>query len=169
MTNTSDMRPLRRCPLWVKILLVASISLNLVVAGVVGGKALRMREEGGRFERMTARIVAMLPEERREEGRAILTARTDEIRALGAERLAANRRVLEAMRAEPMETAALEAALRARREAMAKRVAVFHKGIAELAGTLSPAERAAFAAEIEQKLRRRGRWRGTGEEAGEDG
>ena len=80
----------RQAPGWLKLVLILSLSANVAVAGVVGGNAMRHRQdvplsrmthnEPG-LDRRQTRILHMVPDQRRSEAREILLGRQDEYMA----------------------------------------------------------------------------------------
>lgn len=108
----SDQTTPRRCPIWVKVLLGLSLAFNLGIVGLVGGFALRsdgpIRNAGPGLGYAMPYVIALEREARRDIFRTVredpdLPSRTDR-RAHFAD-------MLEALRADPMDRAAVEAVL----------------------------------------------------------
>lgn len=141
---------------WMRWLLVASLALNLLVAGVLLGDALR----GGTGQHGRPVALTLGPFARalgEEDRRAILDAlEADEaLRPPSrAERAAAFAEVLAAVRAEPFEPSRAEGAMRAQADRVAEvQRAVQAALVARLAAM--PAEgRGAYADRLEGELRR---------------
>lgn len=151
MTATTDPTPARRsAPRWMIIVLLVSLALNLLVAGMVAAAAWRFRHGGFAGPSPVAMgtvfgFATTLPPERRqaiwrqtsEERRALRTLRTD-VRAARAEveaRLAAE--PFDAARFAEAQARLLAAETRARTEA--------HKMVLSVAKSLTADERAALA------------------------
>ena len=101
-------------PLWLRVLLFASLAANLLVVGLVagaasygGGRAMAAREPGfGFFE-------AALDKADRAALRAAFLARAEGVRTPRREMRARMESILAALRADPYDPAALEAAMAA--------------------------------------------------------
>ncbi len=149
----------RRSPTWMKVLLIASLSLNLAVAGVVGGRALHawqvskaVRAAG--FDRRQARLLQMVPEERRDEVQAMLRARRAEIERARREMHEATLAFIEALRSEPFDPERVAAALARRQEASRRYWTINSQEVAEIARQLDARERAELARRLEAHARR---------------
>lgn len=142
----------------VRIVLLVSLSLNLLLTAAAGGLWWRQRAAIAPHEALEARslpdprrIAKALPPERRALVREALApdraAFAEDLRALRA----AHAEVRDALRRRPYEVAALEAALadvRERERAMAERV---HAGLLRLSTQLSDAERAQLADSVPRR------------------
>lgn len=154
MTDQSSAPARRRCPRWLWILLVVSVSLNLVAVGMIGGRYLRKMDRDPELGRWQARIVRMLPEERQAMGREIMLGRKAELGEIRNSLMASNRQVWAALRADPFEPAAFQAALDARRAAMAQRFGLLHMQMVEITEKLTASERAEIAEKMEERSKR---------------
>lgn len=87
MSDAAPKTGWRCAPGWLKGLLAVSLSLNLAIAGLVGGNAIRHWHDASfakavaaeRLDRRAAIILDMVPEESRENARSILLEREGEI------------------------------------------------------------------------------------------
>lgn len=141
MSQTIPPQAPRRWPLYVSLFL----NVVLITVLVVGAWRIHQVREGfggpalgGWLPRQVERV---LPAEAAARVRAIREARADEVRALFRTARAARDDVRQAFNAEPLDAAALTAALTAMREADGALSAATAGMIVEIAATLSPAER----------------------------
>jgi hypothetical protein len=149
--------PLRtRSPGWLKVLLILSLTANLLVIGVIAGRELRGEAGRGGADRAIGWIVEMMPETRREMAVAHFAQVEPALDSADGERGARVDAILAAIRAEPYEPSAVEAAMAAFGESRAGRWAVLRERLATLLAELTPAERAAFARRFEERM---DRWR----------
>lgn len=154
MSASNEIATRSRCPGWVKLLLILSLAVNLVVAGVVIGHKFRGDHKRDRRggDRVTEWIIDMVPEERREFARGQLSDLPNRLESERAARMAQLPEIVAAMTAEPFDPAALETAL----TAMSDRH-VLRQSVISLLEALTPAERAEFAESFSKKLNPRGR------------
>jgi uncharacterized membrane protein len=150
----------------VRIVLLVSLSLNLLLAVAAGGLWWRQHAAPPPHEALEARslpdprkIAKALPPERRALVREALAPDragfAEDLRALRA----AHAEVRDALRVQPYEASALEAALaevRERERAMAERV---HAGLVRLSAQLTDAERALLADSVPRRDHHHGRER----------
>lgn len=143
------------CPGWIKILLTASLAGNLVVVGLVIGHEFREapREVRG-GDRVIDSLVAMVPEERRELAIAHFAEARERLDAAARDRSGRLAVVLAAIRAEPYDPAALEAALGEMFDRSGRRT-ILRERLSTLLARLDPAEREVFAERFEERLGRR--------------
>lgn len=162
MNGMPEKRGWRTAPAWMKLGLGLSLAVNLAVAGLIGGHAVRewrdpsfvsARPEPGLDGRQT-RILHMVPETRRDVARAILLARRDELDRARAEMREANLAFIAAMRQEPLDPAALEQALARRNAASGAFWRIGMEQVVEVALALGPAERVELADRLEERTRR---------------
>lgn len=152
----------RGAPRWMKLLLIVSLALNLAVAGLVGGHALRAwqrppfdkveREPG--LDRRQTRLLRMVPEAEREEAKRILLARQDEIDRARREMREAHMALIEAIRKEPLDPEQLEQALTRRHEASGAFWQIGSEQLVAIARRLDSAEREKLADRLEERTRR---------------
>lgn len=155
--------PVRRSPRWMTVLLVVSLSVNLLVAGLFVGAMLRHggermgdrdRSELSRDLGRTPFVAALGPADRgaiadrlrREAGP--LRANREELR----ERFD---RLLAALRADSFDRAEVEALLAQQREAGLRRLEIGEEAILERLEEMSVEERRAYADRLDRSLRRR--------------
>jgi uncharacterized membrane protein len=165
MTDQSDDQasgpaaPRRSRARWV---LIGSLCLNLLLLGGMGGAVLR---HGGDHPPPPAgldpvslmRAMHSLPDDRRDEARAILRDHRPKFEAQRPARHAARKAIAERLAAEPFDGAALATALDAARVADAAGRAVIDDAFVEFAAQLSPESRQKLATEILERRSRRGR------------
>lgn len=153
----------RQAPGWMKLLLILSLSVNVAIAGVVGGNAIRHWQQGvasGKWQnepgldRRQTRILRMVPDARRAEARAILLARQDEYKAARETMRATQQALIEAIRQEPLNPERLAAALAERRQASGRMWGIGYEQMAEIVHRLDAAERAELANRLEERTRR---------------
>lgn len=150
-----DPAPQPRTPGKVKALLVVSLALNLLVAGLVAGAWLRDGRPGTRDRDPGFGPFgeALSPEDRRELRRAFM-ARMPEMRENRAALKADLQDVVAALRADPFDPAALSAAMDAALARMAGRIEVGQELLVQRITAMDAAERAAFADRLEAALER---------------
>jgi uncharacterized membrane protein len=102
-------------------------------------------------------VMRELPPQDREGAKAALERHRSETRAAFERMREAHRGVRAALAAEPYDTAALERALAAFRDAAGGAHAEMHKAMVEVAAGLSPEARKAMAESMQQRVERRRR------------
>lgn len=144
-----------RSPAWMKLLLILSLTANLVVIGVVAGHALRHDKRRDGQHRAVEWILRLVPEDRRAlaeahfaEAQAALEAADDAGPQVAA--------ILAAIRAEPYDPSAVEVAMAGYGSVRAERWAVLRERIATLLAQLTPEERVGFADRLQERMER---WR----------
>lgn len=152
----------RKAPGWMKGLLIVSLGLNLAVAGLIGGHAMRewhqhrvaaLAAKSG-LDRLQARILQLVPEAGRAQAKTILLSRQDEVRKARNEMRAAHKAFLEAIRQNPLDPKKLDQALAQRYAASGAYWRIGMEQMAAIARTLNASERAQLADRIEQRTRR---------------
>jgi uncharacterized membrane protein len=145
---------------WVKVALVASLALNLLVAGlVVGAMARHDRDDRGMrgdVPREFARspfLGALDADDRRAVGRELMREEGS-LRENRAELRARFERLLVAIRAEPFDRAAIEAILDEQRAAGARRLELAEEAVLDRLSGMTPEARAAYADRLDRSLRR---------------
>jgi uncharacterized membrane protein len=153
---------------WPKILLAVSLFFNLLVLGAIAGAHLRDGRDPGRFpppDRAAmngtgfAPFFDALPREARGEIGKALRARGEAARPDRAALEAEFTEIIAALRAEPFERTALEAVMAAQQARVSLRVEAGRAALLDVLAGMSPAERAAFAERMEQRLVRGERMR----------
>jgi hypothetical protein len=162
MNETGKRAGWRGAPGWVKGLLVLSLSLNLAIASLVGGNAVRhwhgvsfvKGEAAERLDRRQIIILSMVPEESREKARAILLGRVGELSRARAALREANMAVIEAIRRDPPDPGELDQGIAERNAASERYWRIGSEQIVAIAQGLSAAERAEFASRLEKRMSR---------------
>ena len=144
-----------RSPGWMKLLLIGSLTANVLVVGVVAGHELRDDRRRG-MDRAVGRILDMVPEERRAMAEAHFAEARPALEAAEDDRGPLIDAVLAAIRATPYDPAAVRAAMAAYGESRSERWEVLRERTATLLAMLTPEERAAFADNYEEWTQR---WR----------
>jgi Spy/CpxP family protein refolding chaperone len=139
-----------------KLLLTLSLTANLLVVGLVAGRELRGDDRRGGTDRAVARMVEMLPEERRAMAEAHFAEAAEALAEAEGGRGAEVAAIIAAITAEPYRPDALESAMAAFGASRAQRWEVLRERITTLLARLTPAERAAFAENFEDRMNR---WR----------
>ena len=162
MSEAGQPRGWRSAPRWMKLLLVVSLALNLGVAGLVGGHALRAWHdrpygdvEGAEgLDRRQARLLAMVPEGHRDAARQVLVGQQDEVERARDEMREAHMALIEAIRKDPLEPERLEQALARRHEASGAYWRIGSEQLVEIARRLDAGEREVLADRLEERTRR---------------
>ncbi|MCO6382820.1 periplasmic heavy metal sensor [Oceanicola sp. 502str15] len=157
--------PANRPRRWLRVVLVLSLAANLAVAGLVLGAWIthdgKRGPDGRRGDK--DKIVRELgfgpyaraiPRENREDFRAAIEARRDELRASRSGLRSAFEATLATLRAEPFDRAAMAAQMEAQRSAITKGQRIGHEILLDRLASMSPEERAAFADRLERGLGR---------------
>lgn len=146
---------LARSPRWMRLLLVMSLTANLLVIGVVAGHELRRDHPRG-ADRAVGWILELVPEGRRAMAEAHFAEALAQVDAADRERAGDAAAVLAAIRAEPFEPAAVQSAMAGYGAARAERWAILRERMASMLAEFTPAERAAFADRLQDRM---SRWR----------
>ncbi len=152
-----------RASLWMRLLLIASLAVNLLVAGVVIGAIASQRGDEDRGDRLRgARDLAPPPfvlAIKRDDRRAVLRSLRDTVDADGRDRAAVRadlRVILGALRADSFEPEAVRALLAAERGRSQTRQETGEDIFVGYLEGLSAEERRAYADRLERILRRIG-------------
>ncbi len=152
----ADMSANRQSPLWMRVLLVASLALNLLVVGTVAGVWMKRPDDRRAMARDAASALylgALDPADRRALLSDIRSAapplrdRRQEMRAEVAATLAA-------LRAEPFDADALAERIATQRGRGAERAKMGDRLLVERLARMTPAERRAYADRLEEIVRR---------------
>lgn len=149
----------RRSPRWVKIALAVSLALNLAVAGIVAGIALRGDE--GRPRPMAVRDLSFGPFTdalTRDQRRAMLRSFAEDgpgLRETRAQMRSDFNAVLDSLRATPFDPAAFRTAMDGQSARIAARAEAGRNAFVSLVLEMSDADRAAFVARLEDSVKRR--------------
>ena len=161
MTDTPTSQKPRGFP-WGRIVLFASLALNLLVVGLVAGALLRHDRQDGHPPLRDLGYgpfgAAMSPADMHELGRRMsdhagdLRSNREELRRQFAEMLAA-------LRAQPFDAGALVALVEQQKTKLAERQVIGQALLLERITAMSDDERAAFADRLERTIRRAARER----------
>lgn len=162
MSEGGNGRGWRGAPGWMKLLLAVSLALNLTVAGVLGGNALRHWQDGPYaatkgepgLDRRQARLLGMVPEARREEAKRVLLARQDEIDRARIEMREAHMALIDAIGEDPLDPERLETALARRHAASGAYWRIGSEQLVEIARELDAGQRQVLADRLEERTRR---------------
>jgi uncharacterized membrane protein len=148
-TPRSEARRPRR---WLGPALFLSVALNLLAVGILAGAVLGQRgDAGGRMPGDAAALswFAALDAQDRAALRAAWRREGPALQSLRAQRRAETAALAAALRADPFDPAALEAALAAQAAGLAERQALAQRLLVERLAAMDPAGRAAFADRLE--------------------
>lgn len=154
---TEQNQPKPKLPARIKVILFASLALNLVIVGVIVGAIARFGGEHGRSVHRDPMIRALSLEDRRAVGRAVREAQGGDRRALGRALGEVMDEIIAALEAEPLDRAALEAAMARKSALLRGRRDAGEAAIVETLIRMSAQERRAFARKLKEG---RKRWRG---------
>jgi len=144
----------RRCPLWVKIVLTLSLAINLLIAGVVAGFALRGGPLGGKGPSMgyaMPYVIALPPEDRRDVFEAVRNNR--DLPGRGARR-GVYRDMISTLQTTPFDRAAVETLLDRQAAGVEAVQAVAQGTWLDKIDKMSDAERADYAERVRHVLDR---------------
>lgn len=162
MTETAT-EPRRGFRLWAKVLLAVSLTLNLLVAGVIVGAWVDRASERGEHGPRTARpafdpamgpFARTLPEPYRGRAYETLNAQAGDARANRAQLATQLSGMLEVLKTEPFDSEALDALLAAQAEGFNSRAMIGRAAVLEQIGAMSPQERAELAERMERGFQR---------------
>lgn len=154
MSSTENGASTRRCPVWVKGLLVVSLAANVIVLGLVAGQALKGHGGGDSPDRQVRWIIRLVPENRRDETRAHFREIRDDMRALGQARNERMTDIVDAIRVQPFSEETLQGALGDRRAATLERRVLVQDRLVSLLSGFTDEERATFADNLDDYLKR---------------
>ncbi|WP_300029066.1 periplasmic heavy metal sensor [uncultured Roseobacter sp.] len=158
MTEERDTAAAKRPGRWLKPALFVSVGINLAFAGMMAGAFMRHgpdRRAGPGPDSYARPYMSALPQEaRREMFRSLRDARGKGFPDRQARR-ALYGDVLEALRAEPFDAAALEQAAQRQAGSGVKVLETTQAAWIGIVSGMSAAERVAYAARIEEALKRR--------------
>lgn len=144
-----------RCPLWIKIALACSLAVNLGIAGLFAGFALRgaPMARGPAMGYAIPYVLALPRDLRREVFGAV--RRDDSLpdrRARGAQ----YREMITALQATPYDPAAVQTILARQGEGASRVQAVAQSAWLEVVARMSKQERVAYTERLQEALNRRG-------------
>jgi uncharacterized membrane protein len=138
----------------VKALLIGSLALNLVVAGLFVGAAFRHGGASERYVNSDALVRALDHEDRRAIGKAVKEAQGGGRKAFWEAQKEALQNVAVALRAEPFDAAALKAALAQKSAHLRKNRDAAEAAMLARFTAMSADERAKLADRLEEALAR---------------
>lgn len=146
---------------WTRWALLASLAVNLAVAGLVAGSLIGKPPRGGLPDRplpgrelaLGPFFEALAPRDRRALGDA-MRREGDALHANRAALRAQFEALLAALRAEPYEAGEVRRLIDAQNARVSERQALGRRLLLERIAAMSPAERAAFADRLDRLLRR---------------
>lgn len=141
-------------PGWAKILLAASLALNMLFLGLMGGRMLSGEMREGRDDPPGA-FLASLPEERAAEVRAYFKEMREQRRAARKERRGQWAKVREAVTADPFDRAALEAAVEEIADSRDATRRARYARMVDFIESMSLEERKAFSDAMRERWKRR--------------
>ena len=175
MADTKTTRPPRMKP-WLRVLLFASLALNLAFAGIVAGTAFRHggpdRDRSPRTDRVGVAYIRALSKDDRRAIRDAIRAELPDRDTLRSEMRASLDAILQTLRADPFDPATLAAQFEAQFLIGADIQGTARSLMLERVAAMTPEERRAFADRLEEELARaaqRGGKRGEGHSHGHDG
>lgn len=151
-------KPRRR---WVQIALVASLAVNLLVAGLVVGALFGRHHRGDHdFRHRDRGLMSMglhvyggaMDRADRRALRSAAIARRDELRAGRGELHGHFAQMITLLRAEPFSAEALTEAMEAQRVTVSRQIGIGQDLLIERISAMSPAARRAFADRMEERL-----------------
>ncbi len=165
MTDLPPLDPRPRAPRWMRWTLIASLALNLAVLGLVVGAAVNHmsgdspRPPSVRSLDLGAYSAALSPEDRRAL-RETFRAEWPGLRQMRTSQAETTAAILTALRADPFDAAAVRARLADQQTRMAEGLNLGQRLLLERLEAMTPAERAAFADRLEERLTRHHRSNG---------
>ncbi|MBY5932029.1 periplasmic heavy metal sensor [Tateyamaria omphalii] len=140
----------RRCPLWVKVLLGASLAGNLAVAGLVGGMALRGGPLGGKGPGMGYAMPYVLALPHEDRRMVFSTVRGDPDLPDRSARRAAYRDMVALLKADTLDRVAVEAVLERQSQGVSDVQAVAQSAWLDIVTAMPAEERKAYAQRVEE-------------------
>lgn len=142
----------RRIPRWIKILLGASLAVNLLIIGLAVGASWRISKSAPREAASTGfAFVAALE---RPDRRALLSALRDQGRTDRADRRATMAQILSTLRAETFDENALRTLIEQEQQRSARVRTVMQTEMVTRIAAMDREARLAYADRLEKKLRR---------------
>ncbi|MBV1867385.1 MAG: periplasmic heavy metal sensor [Marinosulfonomonas sp.] len=143
---------------WTRVLLFGSLAINLLIVGMVAGAV--FRNSGEATERQLLRDMgfgffgaALTQDDRRVIGRA-MAKRSDDLRANRKDFRAQMAQFLDALRAIPFDSEAVQAHSTGLQSKIAERQAVGQNALLDRIAAMSDQERAVFAKRLERSMKR---------------
>ena len=142
--SESTTRSTTGTPRWMKITLVVSIAINLGIAGVIGGAALRAPEiQRNNIEAPegVAMLARAMPPAHQRELRENLRTRRDDLRPDRQELNKLRDRFILALRVDPFDIEAVNEVFADQREMLSDLTAAGHDSVIEQIRTMTPRDR----------------------------
>ena len=140
-----------------RIALAISVALNLAITGMVAGTMMRNHSDGGRTGQVRelgfGPYTEALSREDRVALRQAFLTKSPDARQIKRQRRDDALAVLNALRATPFVPDALTAVMQAQQQRTARQLELGQTVLRDFLITLSPADRAAFANRLEDRLR----------------
>ena len=149
---TEDNKP--KSPSWVRVLLIGSLALNFVLAGLIGGVAFKVSKgggPGGPVAQLGGPILAQFPPELRQTMRRELRLRRDEFKEIRTMVEKSDVAVQDALEAVPFDVEVFAAALDTRRDALGTAMNAINESIIKIVTDLTDEERALIAEAMEKR------------------
>ena len=138
------------CPRWVKIILLMSMTVNFVVAGVLIGNYVRSKPyTDGSW------MLMLVPEAKRPAAQEMIAKRRPQTKEIRLNRQENRRAFISKMTAEEFDAKALAATLAQQRELSERQRALIHEQLIELLSLLSPQERVDAARRMQEMFQGR--------------
>ena len=156
--NTAPEPARARLKGWVKAVFIASITLNLLVGGVILGGVIRHDRHPPRTvvsDISMGPFTQALSNEDRQARRRAAQAESTGVRAMRQAAREADAQLLAALRAEPWDEAAVQDVLAGQRDRLLQRWELGQRLMLGRVAEMSPDERHAFADRLEQAMERR--------------
>ncbi|MEM9783181.1 MAG: periplasmic heavy metal sensor [Pseudomonadota bacterium] len=140
-----------RSRVW-RVILIASLSLNLLFVGLWAGHAMRDEPEArpGSDTRFQARVLGLIPESKHGDWEMVYAEGNEDRDALRTEIRGRHQEMIRILRAAPFELERFEQALSDRRRLSNDLRQARHGALIELVGTMSPEERVEMATRFER-------------------
>ena len=156
MTELNASKP--NCPRWAKLLLAASLSVNLLIVGLAVGAMLNFSKKGGPprlAETGGAYTAALNPKDRRTIGMELAEIyRTGPSSRQDVQQQ--YQRMIAVLKTEPFDRAAAEAVLERQSQFAQERRMAGERALLNRLEAMTPAERAAFLERLENRIKRAG-------------
>lgn len=153
-----DKTPSVRMKPWLRVLLFASLALNLAVVGLFAGAAWRHgdhdRDRSPRTDRISVAYIRALGEDDRRAIRDAMRAELPDRQALRAELRSSFGAILETLRADAFDRDALAAQIAAQFAIGSDIQSTARSLMLDRVAAMTPQERRAFADRLEQELQR---------------
>ena len=142
---------------WVRIVLIGSLALNFVLAGLMIGAAFKVSNSGprgGAIAQLGGPMLAEFPPELRQKMRREVFSRRGDFNAIRDMVAASDIRVQEALQAVPFDVDLFREALDNRRDALGKALDAVNEPIVEIVSGISDEDRAMLAQAMEERRER---------------